>query len=69
MPTTVLGHLHTFAYEDPQVLAQQADLVWSSHHSQAIHQISNNDIDLSTEGLACYFVNHPSRNKEYSGQK
>ncbi len=66
MPATVRGHLHTFAYEDPRALAQQADLVWSSHHSQTIHQISKDDINLSTEELACNTVNHPSKKKEYS---
>ena len=66
MPATVCGHLHTFAYEDPQALAQQADLFWSSHHSQTIHQISKDDINLSTEELACNSVNHPSKKKEYS---
>ena len=66
IPATVRGHLHTFAYEDPRALAQQADLVWSSHHSQTIHQISKEDINLSTEELACNSVNPPSKKKEYS---
>ena len=63
MPATVNGHLHTFAFEDPRALAQQADLVWSSHHSQTIHQISKEDINLSTEELACNSVNPPSKKK------
>ena len=64
LPANVRGYLHT--YEDPRALAQQADLVWSSHHSQTIHQISKDDINLSTEELACNSVNHPSKKKEYS---
>ena len=66
MSATVRGHLHTFAYEDPRTLAHQADLVWSSHHSQTIHQISKDDINLSTEELACNTVNHRLQKKYYS---
>ena len=66
MPATVRGPLHTFAYEDPRALIQQADLVWSSHHSQAIHQISKDDINFSTEELAFNSVNHSLKKKEYS---
>ena len=58
IPANARGHLHT--YEDPRALAQQADLVWSSHHSQTIHQISKDDINLSTEELACNTVNPSS---------
>ena len=64
MPANVRGYLHT--YEDPRALAQQSDLVLSSHHSQTIHQISKDDINLSTEELACNTVNHSSKKKEYS---
>ena len=66
IPATVRGYLHTFVYEDPRALTQQADLVWSSHHSQTIHQISKDDINLSTEELACNSVNHRSNKKDYS---
>jgi len=31
IPGNIRGHLHTFGYEDPRSLAQQADLVWSFH--------------------------------------
>ena len=67
MPGVVRGHLHTFSYEDPRALAQQADLVWSSHTPQTIHQVvSDVNSDISTETLSCNAVNPSSMERNYS---
>ena len=59
IPGDICGHLHTFGYEDPRSLAQQADLVWSSHSLQLIQQVS---IDNLAEENLCSTI-HNSRQK------
>ena len=64
IPGDIRGHLHTFEYEDPRSLAQQADLVWSSHSSQLIQQVSKDN--LAEENL-CSTI-HNSRQKNQNTQ-
>ena len=64
IPGDICGHLHTFVYEDPRSLAQQADLVWSCHSSQLIQQVSKDNI---AEENFCSKT-HNSRKKNQNSQ-
>ena len=64
MPAVVRGHLHTFSHKDPHALAQHADLVWSSHAPQTVHQVLDDDPDFYTDSFSCNAINQPTMMKK-----
>ncbi len=56
-------------YREPIPISSQFAEVLESDIQDYVENLRQLDTPEIAEGLACYFVNHPSRNKEYSGQK
>ena len=69
MPAVVRGQLHTFSHKDPRALAQHADLVWSSHAPQTVHQVLDDNPDFYTDSFSCNLINQTTRMKKYNSSR